>query len=228
MTTAMRTPTEADASEVAGVLFAWFSPAFPTGAFAWSHGLESADLSTETDLGDWLQDVLAHGGGWADAVLMNLARRTGEMGDAAGFARVASLALSLCPSRERQAETVGQGEAFAAAVREGWPQFAPPAAGRLPYSAAAGWSAAMLGAPAPLALAAYLTGFAANLIATGVRMSLCGQSGGVRILARLAPLVADLARRAAVSGEDHLGGCALAADIASMRHETLDGRLFLS
>lgn len=223
----MRTPTESRAAP-GGLLFAWFSPAFPTGAFAWSHGLEAAGLNGEAELAAWLADVTAHGGGWSDAVLANLAWRAGAQRDAARLEQIAAIGHALCPSRERQAETLGQGAAFAGAVGEGWPEFAPPPVRRLPYPAAAGWSAGALGAPPALALAAYLNGFAANLIAAGVRLSLCGQAGGVRILAGLAPMIGEMAERAARSDEDDLGGCAIAADIASMRHETLDGRLFLS
>jgi urease accessory protein len=61
-----------------------------------------------------------------------------------------------------------------------------------------------------------------------VRLSLCGQSGVVRILAALGPAIADIAARAEHASEADLGGCALGADIASLRHETLNGRLFLS
>ena len=214
----------------AGVLFAWFSPAFPTGGFAYSHGLEAAAaeglIVDEANMGGWLADVLAYGAGWTDAVLMNLAW---QALDAKALGAVAELAAALSASRERLAETTGQGEAFAAAVRQGWPALAPPTLPTpISYPVAAGWSAAALGAPAVTALGAYLTGFTANLIAAGVRLSVCGQIGGVRILAALGPLIAELSARAARAGEADLANCALFSDIASMRHETLPGRLFLS
>ena len=225
----MRMDTEPHAA-ASDVLFAWFSPAFPTGAFAYSHGLETAAaeglVTDEADLGEWLADVLALGAGWTDAVLMSLA----YCADAAELARLAELGTALSPSRERAAETLGQGGAFAAAIREGWPELSPPPVmlGRAPYPVAAGWAAGALGADLRRALGAYLTGFTANLIAAGVRLSLCGQAGGVRILARLGPTIAALGARAVHAEEDDLGGCALWSDIASLRHEPIDGRLFLS
>ena len=221
-----------DRPDAGGVLFAWFSPAFPTGGFAWSHGLETAAaeglVSDEHALGDWLQDILVHGSGWNDAVLFALAYSAAASGDVAALEDVAALAAALAPSRERLAETLGQGEAFLAAVRTGWPAAAPDLKGRAPYPVAAGAACALIGAPLGAALGAYLTTFCANLIAAGVRLSACGQSGGVRVLARLHPLIARSAARAEMAEEDDLGACALAADIASMRHETLEGRLFLS
>ncbi len=217
----------------AETLFAWFSPAFPTGGFAWSHGLESLAaeglIAGEAGLGDWLEDVLTLGGGWTDAVLFALAHRAARADDPDELRRLAELAAALCPSRERQAETLGQGEAFIAAVRTGWPEAAPAALPRqVSYPIAAGACAAGVSAGLRTALAAYLTGFCANLIAAGVRLGFCGQGGGVRALARLSPQIAQIAARAERAGEDDLGTCALAADIASMRHETLNGRLFLS
>ena len=221
-----------DRADAGGVLFAWFSPAFPTGGFAWSHGLETTAAeglaSDDVALGDWLEDILIHGAGWNDAVLFAMAYRAAQAGDAAGLDDIAALAAALAPSRERLAETLGQGEAFLAAVRTGWPAATPDLKRRAAYPVAAGAACALAGAPLRAALTGFLTAVCANLIAAGVRLSACGQSGGVRVLARLHPLIGLSAARAETAGEDDLGGCALSADIASMRHETLEGRLFLS
>ncbi len=149
-------------------------------------------------------------------------------GDEAALANLAELAAALAPSRERLAETLGQGEAFRAAVAGGWPACAPDLRIRMAYPLAAGTACGRLGAPARTALAAYLTGFCANLIAAGVRLSLTGQAGGVRILAGLGPLIVETAARAAASTLDDLGACALGSDIAAMRHEILHTRLFIS
>jgi urease accessory protein len=223
-------PPSGEQGDIDTALFAWFSPAFPTGGFAYSHGIEAAvaegRIIDERGLADWLADILAHGAGWSDAVLLSLARRAG---DDAALLDIADLAAALAPSRERAAETLGQGEAFLRAVRAGWPGVAPDALpDRIAYPVAAGAAAGGIGAPVATVVVAYLTGFAANLIAAGVRLGLCGQSGGVRILSGLGPLIAELALRAAEATEDDLGGCALASDIAAMRHETLHTRLFLT
>ena len=51
-----------------------FSPAFPVGAFAYSHGLETCvqagQVADAATLQDWLETVLEHGAGWSDAVLL--------------------------------------------------------------------------------------------------------------------------------------------------------------
>jgi len=231
------TPTRMDISgpsvRPAAVLFAWFSPAFPTGGFAYSHGLETlaaeGRVAGEEGLRRWLGQVLVHGAGWSDAVLFAMAHRASLEPDDAGLRHAAALAAALAPSRERLAESMGQGSAFLAAVHEGWPDAEPVALGKhAPLPCAAGACCAGAGTPIREALEAYLTAFAASLIAAGIRLGLCGQTGGVRILAALGPVIGDLALRGADADEDDLGGCALACDAASMRHQSLNGRLFLS
>jgi urease accessory protein len=55
-----------------------------------------------------------------------------------------------------------------------------------------------------------------------------GQSDGLRTLASLEPTIPRVAEAALASRLDDVGGAALAADIASMRHETQYTRLFRS
>jgi len=219
-------------ADVSGVLFAWFSPAFPTGGFGYSHGIESAAADArihgEADLLAWLTGILNQGAGWTDAVLFALAHRAAQAGDPNRLSELAELAAAFAPSRERRAEAIGQGEAFLAAVREGWPDAVVGLAEEVAYPVAAGACCGRIGASLPDALQAYLTAFSANLIAAGVRLGLCGQKAGVRILSALGPHISGLALRASEAEEYDLGGCAFGSDIASMRHEVLEGRLFLS
>jgi urease accessory protein len=99
-------------------LLAWLSPAFPTGGFAYSHGIEwaveSGDITDETSLRDWLADVLAHGAGRSDAILLHHAHRAAH--DADALAEIAELAEAAAPCRERRKETLDQGTAFMLAV----------------------------------------------------------------------------------------------------------------
>src|ERR1700752_3357725 len=66
-------------------LLAWLSPAFPVGAFAYSHGLEWAveagDIHDARSLGSWLVDLLTFGAPRADAILFAAAHRSAEAGD---------------------------------------------------------------------------------------------------------------------------------------------------
>jgi urease accessory protein len=97
-----------------------------------------------------------------------------------------------------------------------------------PYPVVAGWACAAAAIPRPCALTAWLHGFAANLVSVAVRAVPIGQSDAVAVLAALEPAVLAVAERAAVATLDDLGGCAFVSDIAAMRHETLQPRLFIS
>jgi urease accessory protein len=214
-------------------LFAWFSPAFPVGAFAFSHGLETAVaeglIGGEAGLARWIEGIVIAGGAWTDAVLFAVAYHAARAQMWASLAQIGSLAAALAPSGERLRETLAQGDAFARAVAQGWPGLLPPTLSAVTaYPVVAGAAVAAIYAPLPDALTAYVNGFVGNAIAVGIRLGLCGQSGGVRILSGLSEVIARTAYKAASSNLDDLGGCAFGADIASMRHETLQPRIFVS
>jgi urease accessory protein len=153
--------------------------------------------------------------------------------DNAAMRAVAELAAAFVPSKERHLETMGQGRAFLETTRAAWPA---PALDRLYALAqdaialpvAVGVACAGHGVPLVPALHAYLHGFAANLVSAGVRLVPLGQTDGQRVLAALEEVVAATAQRALLTALDDLGGAALRADLASMRHETQYTRLFRS
>lgn len=199
-----------------------FSPAFPVGAFAWSHGLETVvqdgQLRNADHLEHWLTAVLRHGAGWSDAVLLACAAR-GEDADS-----LIELGRALGPSAERRAETMQQGRAFATTVSDVWGVAIPAA----PYPVAVGLTVRALNLPLGTALRLYLQAFAANLTGAGVRLIPLGQTDGQRITLALSPLCAELAGRAQDADLDDIGGFAPLLDIASQRHDTLYSRLFRS
>jgi len=209
-------------------LLTWLSPAFPVGMFGWSHGLEQAIAQgTVTDgdeLIDWISGLVEFGSGWTDAVL--LAEAHAAAGDPARLAEVANLAAALAPSAERLAETLGQGTAFLKAV-SAWPE-AAPALDQAPWPVAVGAACGRAGIPLQDALTATLHAFASNLVSVALRAIPLGQTEGLRVLAAVEPVVLATAARAARSTLDDLGSIALMSDIAAMRHETLQPRLFLS
>ncbi|HEY5300399.1 MAG TPA: urease accessory UreF family protein [Acetobacteraceae bacterium] len=208
------------------LLHAWLSPAFPTGGFAYSHGIEWAveagDLGDEPGLLDWLADLLTHGSGRNDAILLRHACRA----DAAELTALCAFATATAGGRERLAETLGQGDAFArAALVWGSPRLAG-LAGRLPYPVAVGALAADHGVAEDAVVAAYLQALGSNLISAAVRLIPLGQTAGLRVLAALQPRILAVARETRGAALDDIGGACFRADIAAMRHETQHTRLF--
>ncbi|MBB3997369.1 urease accessory protein UreF [Aureimonas pseudogalii] len=221
-------------------LMAWLSPAFPVGAFAYSHGLESAIadglVRSRADASGWIAALLRRGSGWNDLVLFAEAHRAVSRGDAAALGEVAELGAALAGSAERRIETLDLGLAFAAAA-EPWSggddrsdigaAFDPAGGeGGLPYPVAIGALAARHALLLEPALAAFAQAFAANLLGAAVRLVPLGQRDAVAALHALEPLVTHAARAAASSSLDDLGSAAILSEIAAMRHETLSTRLF--
>ena len=216
----------------------WMSPSFPVGAFTYSHGLEWAveqgDVKDAESLRLWLLDVLQHGSGRSDAVLMAEAWRRVTLEEGGSLTDLVDLALALNPSEERLLETESQGKAFVKAAMAGWPVLADcdevlvKDIRRAPYPIAVGAVAGLSGIALEDALAAFLHGVVANLISAGVRLVPLGQSDGVRVLAALEAEVIARAAWAAEAPFEELGGFAPLIDLASMKHETQYTRLFRS
>lgn len=194
-----------------------FSPAFPVGAFSYSHGLETAiatgRVTDAVSLCDWVAAALEHGAGWTDAVLI---------AQSAAGVEVAELALALAVTSERRLETVAQGAAFAGTVRGVWGADVADA----PYPVAVGRTVAALGLPLRDAIRLYLQAFAANLVSVGVRLVPLGQTDGQRLVTDIAPLCTRMAEAALTAGLDDIGGFAPATEIDAMRHEALSVRVF--
>ncbi len=216
-------------------LQAWFSPAFPVGGYAYSHGLEAAveagAVRDPETLAGWAGWVLAHGVGRIDGAFFSAAHRAAP--DAGKAATLADEARAWTGTAEFALESERQGEAFLKTVRAAWLH---PAIDRLagnledrpPLSVAAGFSASAHGIALEPALACYLHAFAATIVSAGVRLVPLGQTDGQRITARLEPVILEAAAAAAGTPLEELGAAALAADIFSMRHETQYSRIFRS
>jgi len=202
-------------------LVQWLSPAFPTGAFAYSHGMEQviADggIRSGAELEGWLSDILRFGAGKQDAVLLSAALEPGADHD-----ELAALCVALQPSAERLREVAEQGAAFARTVAA----MTGTMVVERPLPVAVGAAAAGLGLPKQQVIALYLHAFASNLVSVAVRFVPLGQNDGQAALSRLHPLLVQLAEEAAGLGVDSIASAALGADMAAMRHEGMDVRIF--
>lgn len=95
-------------------LLSWVSPAFPTGGYAYSHGLEWAvendDVHNVASLCQWIEVLLHYGSLQNDFIILQAAWDAAH--DQAQLYDVAEFACACASSRERYEETVYQGEAF--------------------------------------------------------------------------------------------------------------------
>jgi urease accessory protein len=75
-------------------------------------------------------------------------------------------------------------------------------------------------------IALYLHAFASNLIQTMVRFVPLGQTEGQATLTSLHPLIQHLAQTLSTATTDDLASSTFGAEMAAMRHETLQPRIF--
>ncbi len=208
-------------------LMTWMSPAFPVGGFVWSGGLEAAcrggSVMTAEDLQEWLGTSLRSGTLRNESILLAAAHRQAEP-----LAEINDLALALAGSRERHAETSALGRAFVKAARPWNKEPATELPVSIAYPVAVGQLARANGVALSDTLIAFLNAAISSQVQAALRLMPLGQQAGVEIVAALEQAVLDLVASATLSTLDDLGGAAIAMDIATMKHEVLQSRLFSS
>jgi urease accessory protein len=236
--------TESDAPVQPGLLelLAWFSPAMPTGAFSYSHGLEwaveAALVQDAPGLHGYVEAVLRHGSGRVDALFLGAAYRASSAGEFEGSSleEVIACAAAMRGTRELALESAAQGRALLITLQRAWPA---PELDRLDalcrrleveprHACVAGVAAAAHRVPLRAATLAFLHAFAANLISAGIRLIPLGQTDGQRLIAGIAPAIREVADEALSGSLDELGTATPLVDWCSMRHETQYTRLFRS
>jgi len=219
-------------------LMTWLSPAYPVGAFSYSHGLEYAVeeklVRDRETLVDWLTTAIEVGAGRIGGALLAEAWRAATEADADRLEEVAALAAAWRSTAETALESEAQGAAFLAVTRAAWPhplldRLVPERrGGPIALSVAVGATCACHSIALLPALTAYLHSFASNLVSAGVRLIPLGQSDGQRAIAVLEPVIERSARACVDVSLDEVGGAALMLDWCSMRHELQYTRLFRS
>jgi len=219
-------------------LLAWLSPAYPIGAFSYSHGVETAVeegfIKDRASLVAWLESVLLQGTGAVDGALFAAAWRAAASEDWPAFDAVAERAAAWRGTMEMALESRQQGGSFLSITRTAWPHASLAAAherlgGELALPVVVALAAAAHGIALEQALAGYLHAFTANLISAALRTVPLGQTDGQLALAALERAVNAAAQAAMiVTSLDEVGTATPLLDWCSLRHETQYTRLFRS
>ena len=198
----------------------WMSPAFPIGAFAYSHGLEWAidkdHVSNGEKLQKWITDLLEYGSLRTDAIFISLILRGHDA------KKMNELSMALCPAGERLLETKLQGSAFAKVIEDVWQKDI----GELSLPIAVALAAKNQSIEQDLILPAYLHAFCSNLISAAIRLIPIGQTEGQRIMLELYTTISDLVQTASESEIDDLNSACFFSDVSAMEHEYLQPRIF--
>jgi urease accessory protein len=218
----------------------WFSPAFPTGSYSYSHGIEWAveagHIHDRRSLVDWLEADLCYGSGRNEAIFFIEAWRSATDDDCEKLLKIAELAAAFRGTSEFALETSQQAASCLATLRRVWPdpfleslsEFLPELSIAPVLSVVLGVRAATQDIPVTLALPAFLQSYLANLVTAGVRLVPLGQSDGQLAIAELEPAVLRVATQAGCAAIHDLGSTGFMVDLASASHETQYTRLFRS
>jgi len=218
----------------------WLSPAFPTGSYSYSHGIEWAVeagyIHGRESLVDWLEADLRHGSGRNEAIFFIEAWRCATEYDCEKLLEVAELAAAFRGTSEFALESSQQATACLATLRRVWPDRIVESLSELlsersvPPSLAVVLGARAAGERVPygLALPAFVQSYVANLVTAGVRLIPLGQTDGQLAIAELEQAVLGASSQAEHATIRDLGSAAFMVDLASASHETQYTRLFRS
>jgi len=221
-------------------LQSWLSPAFPTGSYSYSHGLEWAveaeHVQDRKSLVDWLEADLSYGSGRNEAIFFSEAWRCAMEDDRAKLYEIAELAAAFRGSSEFALESSQQGAACLVTLRRVWPDRLLDWLSEIlrerhiqpTFSVVLGIRSARQGIPVSLALPAFLQSYIANLVTAGVRLIPLGQTEGQAALLELEEPVLGASAQPNKATIDDLGSAAFMVDLASIEHETQYTRLFRS
>jgi urease accessory protein len=218
----------------------WLSPAFPTGSYSYSHGIEWAvearHIHDRESLVDWLEADLRYGSGRNEATFFIEAWRCATEDDCEKLLEVAELAAAFRGTSEFALESAQQATACLATLGRVWPdrvvenlsellseRSVPPA-----LAVVLGASAAGQRVPYGLALPAFLQSYVANLVTAAVRLIPLGQTDGQLAIAKLEEAVLATSAQSEHTTICDLGSAAFMVDLASASHETQYTRLFRS
>jgi urease accessory protein len=218
----------------------WLSPAFPTGSYSYSHGIEWAveggHIHDRDSLVDWLEADLCYGSGRNEAIFFIEAWRCATEEDCEKLLEVAELAAAFRGTSEFALESSQQATACLGMLHRVWPD---PVVDRLSelllerrvlpaLAVVLGARSSRQGIPCSVALPAFLQSYLANLVTAAVRLIPLGQTDGQLAIGELEHTVLAASAQAEHATIHDLGSAAFMVDLASASHETQYTRLFRS
>ncbi len=213
---------------------------FPAGGYAHSFGLEtlvqSGRVQTAGDVALFLRAHLENSAAPTDAVIVLAARKAALVHDMQHCLHLDQMVEAMKIANETREASRQMGRQtlrvlheltrdpfvarFAAEVESG--------AANCHHPIVFGIASAALNWPPEEIASAFLYSAAALIVGASLRLLPLGQLAGQRILWNLTPVIASLSQSAQSSTEDEIWSFTPEIEIAAMRHESLDARMFRS
>lgn len=214
--------------------------AFPTGAFAHSFGMETYIqenvIRNEDGLREFCDMYVRHNLASTDAIIAKEAYELAKNRDSKGLIHLESICHGIKLSPETRKGSTMMGRRFLETVYPlsddefltFWYEKLKNKEIKGHYPVIYGIYTAMLGVDAKMALETFLYSSITALVQNAVRAVPLGQMSGVKTTFSLLPVIQETARRVMDLSLDDLDNNSIALEIASMKHEFLHSRLFIS
>ncbi|MFH1980743.1 MAG: urease accessory protein UreF [Pseudomonadota bacterium] len=210
------------------------SPSLPTGAFAYSQGLEWAIakgwVQDAPSLQAWLADLIHHGLARVDIPILRRMYTACLAQEESAFARWCDLLMAMRESSELRLEEQNRGRAMATLLEGLQISFSMTEKGIIERSQLAGFAMAAARWNIPLSEAApgYAWSWLENQVLTGIKTIPLGQTQGHQILMALDPAVMTAVGQGLRLADNDIGSSSPALAVACSRHESQYTRLYRS
>ena len=208
------------------------SPALPTGAYAYSRGLEQAVergwVCDAASAHAWIEGLLSRQVATLDAPLLARFYDAFTAGVAVDIERYRELSCAARETAELQLEEEQLGRALAHVLRDtgvpGFERYRELGS----FVAVFAYACVHFGIERRAAITAFLFMFAENQLIAAIKLVPLGQSAGQGVLGRLLANIEALTDAALALRDDEIGAFTPGLSLASSLHETQYTRLFRS
>ena len=218
-------------------LLTWFSPSFPIGSYAYSHGLEyaieSKIIKNTSDLSDWISDFLNYGTCYNDGIIISNAYDAVIKNNFKELENISLIAKAFKPTKEISLESYQQGVSFAHAVSKSlnskkFDKLITIINKNISYVIAVACAGAVCNINKLDLVNAYFHAFISNLISAALRLMSIGQTESQILIIKFKKEVELLTNKILLNSLDDLGSSVLIGDWCSAKHEKQYSRLFRS
>ena len=218
-------------------LLTWFSPSYPIGSYAYSHGLEyaveSKVIKDISDLSSWINDFLIFGSGYNDGILISCGYNAVVDNDINKLEEISQIGKAFKPSKEIALESNQQGISFVHTVSSSlksdkFDSLIKIVKENISFPIVVACAGATCKVNKLDLINAYLHAFVSNIISAALRLMSIGQTESQILLIKFKKEVELLTKNIISKNIDDLGSSVLIGEWSSANHEKQYSRLFRS
>ena len=215
----------------------WFSPSYPVGSYAYSHGLEYAveeGLVKDPDtLLNWVRDLLFFGTGYNDSIIINSIYDSVAGDNCVEFDYISQIANAIKPTKEIALESYQVGVSFRNILMDVYSNsnltfYLNRLDDCITYPSVVGVAGGIFEVEKNLLLHGYLHAFTSNILSAALRIMPIGQTEIQKIIFQMKGNVEEMTNKSLGLSLSDLGSSVFISEWASSKHQNQYTRLFRS